>query len=186
LKNAANALFTGFFLWCREPESNWRHQVFQTCALPTELSRQVLFHQGLCFVSVPLGGDWPTFGPHGSSETALREADAWGSPAGFDALQQAVHRQRRSILRPLNRVSVDRECNSRVRVSEHLGDRRRRHAALDQQRGSRMAQVVEPEMPDASSLGKPAEEGRDRSRLPRLANRIGEDQSEVSISRTGG
>ena len=28
---------------CREPESNWRHQVFQTCALPTELSRRATF-----------------------------------------------------------------------------------------------------------------------------------------------
>src|SRR4030066_1107997 len=24
---------------CREPESNWRHHDFQSCALPTELSR---------------------------------------------------------------------------------------------------------------------------------------------------
>ncbi len=30
---------------CREPESNWRHQVFQTCALPTELSRRIFCHQ---------------------------------------------------------------------------------------------------------------------------------------------
>src|SRR5665811_218090 len=26
-------------LWCREPESNWRHRDFQSRALPTELSR---------------------------------------------------------------------------------------------------------------------------------------------------
>src|SRR5450755_2755249 len=50
---------------CREPESNWRHQVFQTCALPTELSRQVLFRQGLRTVGAS-SGDWPTFGPHHS------------------------------------------------------------------------------------------------------------------------
>src|SRR5574340_133693 len=28
-------------LRCREPESNWRHHNFQSCALPTELSRLV-------------------------------------------------------------------------------------------------------------------------------------------------
>lgn len=27
------------FVWCREPESNWRHRDFQSRALPTELSR---------------------------------------------------------------------------------------------------------------------------------------------------
>ena len=28
---------------CREPESNWRHHNFQSCALPTELSRLIHF-----------------------------------------------------------------------------------------------------------------------------------------------
>lgn len=36
-----NPLQDGRFNWCRERESNSRHQVFQTCALPTELSRHV-------------------------------------------------------------------------------------------------------------------------------------------------
>ena len=26
--------------WCRDPESNWGQHDFQSCALPTELSRQ--------------------------------------------------------------------------------------------------------------------------------------------------
>ena len=30
---------TGVFRWCREPDSNWRPHDFQSCALPTELSR---------------------------------------------------------------------------------------------------------------------------------------------------
>ncbi len=35
------------FLWCLEAESNHRHEDFQSSALPTELSRQVVGLQGL-------------------------------------------------------------------------------------------------------------------------------------------
>ncbi len=37
------------FLWCRDPESNWGRQDFQSCALPTELSRH--HHQSLTNVN---------------------------------------------------------------------------------------------------------------------------------------
>ena len=49
----------------------------------------------------------------------------------------------------LHRVSVDRESDGRLRVSEHLGNGRHRHSTLDQQRRGRVAKVVEPKMADA-------------------------------------
>ena len=46
---------------CRERESNSRHQVFQTCALPTELSRRLtLAFSGFARMT-PVG--WPSVGP---------------------------------------------------------------------------------------------------------------------------
>jgi hypothetical protein len=70
---------------CREPESNWRHQVFQTCALPTELSRHVLFHR--FFRSLPMSRATDAFLCRGQP---VYEADAWGSPAVLDALQISI------------------------------------------------------------------------------------------------
>ncbi len=74
---------------CREPESNWRHQVFQTCALPTELSRQAFVHNDFRSASGPLWIEWPTFGPHLPNE-GWRE----GQRVGFTA-----HSRRPSALR---------------------------------------------------------------------------------------
>ena len=38
-RRTRRVMYSESAIWCRGPESNWRHHDFQSCALPTELPR---------------------------------------------------------------------------------------------------------------------------------------------------
>src|SRR5664280_1606343 len=107
-------------VWCREPESNWRHRDFQSRALPTELSRP----DGLTRLVARRRAENTT--AHRWGGEARPPDRAWpGGLAGRTQRAGRIRTQRRlagqlaQAVDPVDERRVGREERARVRVELH-------------------------------------------------------------------